>query len=350
MNQLKEKSCPEAIEARTIRIDSASRTRIRGILDTLMGGSSFNVDACAEIMGDIGAAALGQGLTQNERRMIEDFGNGIGEPYMILDGLPRQENLPPTPNMFGDDSAVQFTDALTLAAIRLARLQPIAFSYENSGRLFRNVIPARNLKTNSSWGYKDPLHWHIDNAYEFEMSSASRKESPSPQFLFFGGLRNGDARGKPVPTEILKADDVVRHAGSSLIRTIQEPWFAVYPGPSNDRAPMDRPMPLLERSPETDEWLLRFNANGLTRGFNRRAQRAVKELSELLQTLEPMTIPIVVQPGTVFAFHNYRVLHRRKEFAVKDWPNARWLRRCFACRNRNSGQLLDEQHRPFVWK
>ena len=357
-NSLAQKMVP-AIADQTIRINRETAAKIRQTLDGLIGNRSFHVDACAEIMGDIGAAALGPFLNRAERQMLEDFGRGIGEqPFVILEGLPQQADLPPTPSMYGDDAAVQFTDSLLLATMRLARLQPVAYSYENDGRLFRNVSPVRQLRANSSWGYRDPLEWHIDNAYAFENAGfmgdtqTEPHESPAPQTLFFAGLRNQDGRGRAVPTEILKAADVVRNAPQKLVQILQQPLFSVKPGASNIRPPMNRPMPLLERSPTTGEWLLRFNANPLlTVGFTKRAQVAVAELCQLLDDLEELMIPVMVSPGMIFAIHNYRVLHRRKQFSPgTDWSNARWLRRCFGCSQRRHGQQLDAVNRPFVWK
>lgn len=123
------------------------------------------------------------------------------------------------------------------------------------------------------------------------------------------------------------------------------------PGESNDRSAIDK-VPLLQKHPETGEWLLRFNLNGeQTVGLTSNATAAVELIKELVQSVEAAVIPVVIKPGSFLMFDNYRVLHRRKSFEPGgDLVNARWLRRCFACQDLHHGKFLDENHRPFVWK
>lgn len=79
--------------------------------------------------------------------------------------------------------------------------------------------------------------------------------------LCFAGLRNRDANGNPVPTEILCVSDIVDQASPKLLATIQQPIFRIMPGQSNSREPISH-VPLLDRSTVTGESLLRFNCNG----------------------------------------------------------------------------------------
>ena len=334
----------------TIALPRGADEEIRNALDTLLGNNSFNVDVHATTLGDFGAAAVGQQLTHQQRGDLIRFGKGEGEPFVLVEGLPAQHAPPPTPDRFNDDSKVQFTDGLTLGMIRLACLDPVAFEYENFGGLMRNVAPAKGaVNAVTSHGSKVPLLFHTDNGYEFEPHAT--QGSPAPRFLWFSSLRNRDANGRPVPTELLRVSDLVDAASPALIRRMRRAEFTILPGASNDREPIG-PMPLLEDCPATGNPLLRFNDNpGQTRGCNRGAERAVAEFSELIAALESSVVRICVQPGSVMAFDNYRVLHRRASFdAGTDYANARWLRRCFACQDIRHGVRLDPRHRPFVWR
>ena len=332
----------------TIVLRPAAKEQMRETLDALIGTQSFQVDLHADMMADLGAAALGRHLEVHDRSALRRFGNGTGEPFVIIEGLPVQDPMPWTPQAFHDDASVEFTDCTLLGAMRLFRIEPIAFSYENFGKLMRNVAPVKTAeKSVSSHGSKMVLEWHTDNAYAFEGNA--NLGSPSPRFLCFIGLRNHDANGRPVATELITVDSIVEVATPRLLRAMQRKDFEIRPGQSNDRQSILN-MPLLEFCPATNKPLLRFNANeGQTVGMKESARRTVREVGEVLESLANETIPILVEPGSILMFDNYRVLHRRSSFDAGELQTARWLRRCFASRNRDSGVYVDPIHRPCVW-
>ena len=344
------KNLSRAIAEQRISVRATTSDEIASDVQARIGKNSFAINSHADIMSDIGAAAIGKQLMEAERSKLQEFGMGFGEPFVVLDGFPTQPEMPPTPQMFHDDAVVQFMDCQLLGIIRLAGLCPLAYEYENFGHLIRNVAPVETTAgAVSSWGAKEPLDFHTDNGYEFEGKPCTG--SPSPHFLCFAGLRNQDTNGNPIPTEILRVKDVVDNAGTRLVEMIQKPNFRIMPGQSNNRGPISN-VPLLERDSTTNEWLLRFNANeSQTVGLTTDAIEAVAALGDLVKSLDDFVIPITVTPGAFLLFDNYRVLHRRRAFTPgSDYSQARWLRRCFACRDLKNGQRLDKRHRPFVWK
>ena len=148
---------------------------------------------------------------------MSEFGQGFGLPWLVLRGLPLQEQLPKTPQGYGDDTQKLFSDTMLLGGMFLAGLKPIAYSYENFSRFTRNVAPSKlEVDSVSSHGSKRDLHWHTDNAYAFEEGYRSARStgsyllrvgSPSPRFLCFVGLRLNDGQGQAVPTELLLFDN-----------------------------------------------------------------------------------------------------------------------------------------------
>ena len=297
-----------------------------------------------------GGMALSMQFGIREPNQLTKFAAGEGPPFVVLSGLPVQDSIPDTPQGFGDDASVQFTDSLLLGAIGIAGLSPIAFQYENFGRLIRNVAPtALSIDSLSSHGAKNLLPWHTDNPYAFEGNC--KVGSPSPRYLCFAGLRNADVNGGPVPTEILLVDDILEQANRKLIRQMKRAEFRFLPPESNDRLPFG-PTPLLEADAGTKQPLFRVQAApGQVVGLTDAAQNCVSELTEIIDSLEDRVVPIVVGAGSILMFDQYRVLHRRASFDPgSDLSQARWLRRCFACRNRRSGNLVDPIHRPFLWK
>jgi len=337
------------IEEQTVRIHASAKEQIRTDLDALIGENSFQVDIHADVMGKIGSAAIGKHLSTVERHQLETFGRGRGESFLIIEGLPPQNFLPSTPQQFNDDSGVQFTDCQLLGAIDLIGVRSIAYSYENYGRLIRNVAPAKTEQLAvSSHGSKLDLKWHTDNAYEFE--NQGNLESPSPRFLCFAGLRNRDALGKPVATELLAVEEILNVASEDLRQGLRRNAFEILPGQSNVKQSIGA-VPLLEYCRHTGKGLLRFNANdGQTIGLDNMAKGNIAELVELIASIEERVTPIFLEQGSILVFDNYRTLHRRTSFDPgTDLSKARWLRRCFACMDRCAGQRIDAVHRPFVW-
>lgn len=343
-----------------LEIRHSMRELVRQAVLEGLGNRSFMVDTDADLMGLIGAAALANGLSQPERRAMSEFGQGFGLPWLVLRGLPLQEQLPKTPQGYGDDTQTLFSDTMLLGGMFLAGLKPIAYSYENFSRVMRNVAPSKlEVDSVSSHGSKRDLHWHTDNAYAFEDGYRSPRStgshllpvgSPSPRYLCFVGLRLNDGQGQAVPTELLPVDAILADMPKRLQNLLLRPIYEIRPGASNTRASMKR-MPLLEVCPRTGAYLLRFNANeGQTLGLTTLATGAVTELSKRLEDMDSRSNPIYLRPGELLLFDNYRVLHRRKSFDPGAWDEARWLRRCFGTTDPSGGQFVDRLHRPYVWQ
>jgi hypothetical protein len=353
-------STPSLRVGSELEVRHSMRDIVRQAVRQGLANQSFMVDVDADHMGLIGASALAHGFSQPERQAVSEFGQGYGLPWLVLRGLPVQEQLPSTPQGYGDDTQTLFSDTMLLGGMYLAGLKPIAYSYENFSRVMRNVAPSKQeVDSVSSHGSKRDLHWHTDNAYAFEDGYRSPRStgsffrpfgSPSPRFLCFVGLRLNDGRGQAVPTELLPVDAILADMPKRLLNHLLRPIYEIRPGASNTRASMKQ-MPLLEVCQSTGAYLLRFNANeGQTLGLTRLATGAVTEFSKRLEDMESRSIPIYLRPGELLMFDNYRVLHRRKSFDPGTWDEARWLRRCFGTTAPSCGQFVDRLHRPYVWQ
>jgi L-asparagine oxygenase len=346
-------------EEYTVRLRASRREHVRSMLEQGIANRSFMVDFDAEQMAFLGAAAISEALSFEDQQKLALFGRGLGLPLIAWEGLPSQSIIPNTPQGFGDDTQVVFADSMLLGAMRIAGLFPISFSYENFGRLMRNVAPNKIAENAiSSHGAKLPLEWHSDNSYAFENGYRSPRStgahgqplgSPSPRFLCFVSMRNHDAGGNMVPTELLLAEELLSAIPERVQSILRRPIFEIRPGASNDRLSLKN-MPLLETCSWTGENLLKFNANeGQTVGLTPIARRAVSEVSQRLLDLEDKTIPIYLAPGQILFFDNYRVLHRRGSFDPGPLLQARWLRRCFGTTDPSAGAFVDREHRPYVW-
>ena len=89
-----------------LEIRHSMRELVRQAVLEGLGNRSFMVDTDADLMGLIGAAGLANGLSQPERQAMSEFGQGFGLPWLVLRGLPLQEQLPKTPQGYGQGQAV----------------------------------------------------------------------------------------------------------------------------------------------------------------------------------------------------------------------------------------------------
>jgi hypothetical protein len=128
-------------------------------------GHRFMIDRDAGSMGDAAAQVLRRALPEEALEQLSRFRRQQRQ-ILHFKNLDRFDvPLPPTPvRGFGDDPRVQFYDGLLLGIFSLSGYTPVAFEFENFGRLMRNVVPNPDSKgQKSSHGFDEPLGWHIDN-------------------------------------------------------------------------------------------------------------------------------------------------------------------------------------------
>lgn len=287
--------------------------------------SPLDSDADDTILAGIGAHALRRYLPGEVLHGLEVFSHS-GNHALILANLPLQENLPDTPvSGFGDEPELAVVNALHLGLVRLMRATPFAVSFENDGRLIRNVVPnpAASGMT-SSWGADSEFFWHSDNPHQPFGLPGSDPRPYMPQYLTFVALRNEER----VPTEIAAIEDVVVRLDQQTLEQLLAPEFDVGAPDSNEG---DKTHPLKGTSILSQDaegrYRVRFD-RGTTTGRTPAAAAALERWCEVLRTVPAEEL--VLEPGVFLVFDNYRVLHRRRRFEPKPAAQARWLRRCYA--------------------
>ena len=247
-------------------------------LKVAFAGNRYIMDRDARDVMAIAADVIAQVLSPNDLARLRAFGARRGPSVVIVEGLPELPDPPPTPfRGFGDDTQVIEADAQLLGIYELMGISPVANRCENNGFLWRNVVPDPDeAGVKSSHGYDAPLDWHSDDScgtFEPLVSAAECKtRSPIPQFLGFVSLRNNDRDGRPVPTEILSTDAVLRRLGNEqALAVLCEGEFLINPPPSQrGNLPMEN-VPLFV--PYSGTYLVRFTGNSQQiRGLTDRAR------------------------------------------------------------------------------
>lgn len=321
-------------------------------LANLAASRRFDPEREAREMQTRSGDVLRGGLAAEKVRKLQEFGDGKIQPILTVSGFLPLSNLPPTPvSGFCDDRLVAEGDLLLLGIYDLMGVEPVAYTFENAGRLFRNVVPAAAGQL-SSHGYDRELPFHIDNPCGWfegiedsiaEMNGLIR--SPIPRLLGFVGLRNQDAAGLPVATEDLPFEPVLAQLSPEVIAALERPEYQIDPPSSNDTTALAN-VPVLVRS--GDKTFVRFASGGMTASTPEGAA-ALSVLSNVLEASAHLAEAISVEPGMIHVFDNYRVAHRRPKFEPGDLRTARWLRRCYAAKSVTNGRRLDQVNRPNEW-
>lgn len=306
------------------RVEDSVRDLLGKEISERVSETSLDSDLDDTILAGIGAYALRRHLSGDVLQGIQVF-TAAGSHAFLLSNLPAQE-FPATPvSGFGDEAELAVTNAIHLGLIRILGCTPYAVSYENDGRLIRNVVPNPEASgTTSSWGADSEFFWHSDNPHQPFGPPGSDPRLYTPPYLTFYAVRNEER----VPTEITALDDVVVRLDEETRLNLLAAEFEVGAPDSNDG---DATGPLvkaavLETGPD-GRHRVRYD-RGTTVGVTAAAQQALERWSTALKAIP--AAEMVLDTGDFMIFDNHRVLHRRKAFTPRPHATARWLRRCYA--------------------
>ncbi|MFD8870850.1 TauD/TfdA family dioxygenase [Streptomyces sp. NPDC059590] len=248
--------------------------------------------------------------------------------WLTVVNLPGPQEAVPTPrDGFCDESLLRTPNLVHFGMLQLLGLTPIAYPWENDGRLIRNVAPrAASASSLTSWGYAQPLDWHTDDSVLDHRPDAAPAEA-IPHYLSFYGMRNDER----VPTDLLLVDTVLKALPDRIAEALRRPDFTVTAPESytadGDGRPLSRTgVPMLWTLPDGNA-ALRYGPGRLT-GRTPEACDALAEFERHAAAL-PGT-PVLVEEGGFHIFDNRRVMHRRVPFQPLAEGRARWLRRCYA--------------------
>lgn len=333
----------------TLNIPPSVARIVRKEMERIASTNRFIAERDAREMQHRARVVFQTKMPRNMLDAIRAFGSGREQPILTIKGFLPLRFMPPTPcGGFCDDTLVAPADLILLGVLDVMGVYPIGYGYENLGRIFRNVVPAAKGER-SSHGYDRELPYHTDNPCgwleEFETISDDRSRSPIPRYLGFVGLRNRDKDNRPVPTDVLPIETILRALDAGTIQNAKLPEFQIEAPDSNSTAPLVGVPLLLERNGVR---AMRFAVGGV-KGMTEQAKRTIARLEDAIDNVAIDAEAIVTEPGDVTVIDDARVLHRRTAFDPGDLRIARWMRRCYACLNLESGLFKDRYHRPYEW-
>jgi hypothetical protein len=335
-----------------IDLDRQVWVKIQNGLSEELGSRQFMVDRDALYIAEIAAEVITSHVPLDKLAALEQF--AISNTPALA--IPAPENLnvpqlPPTPvNGFCNDVQVKIYDSFLLGSMYLAGLCPVAYTFENEWRLFRNVVPNPGAKLEkSSHGSAEPLGWHSDNpvgCFE-DPAKPCIRQTMIPKVLGFVTLRNKDGNGDVVSTDVLPFETALKYMSSQAVEQLGYPNFQVNPPASNKCSPLKN-VPLTAKVGNT--LAFRFNADPVQIiGLNSDAKEALDEFRKAMVKATPEALQFGMPPMSILLINNYRVAHARKSFDPgNDLRNARWLRRCYGTAAPFSGVHADRVTWPFL--
>lgn len=247
------------------------------------------------------------------RQGVRRFRREPGETgTLLIEGVPIQEPLPPTPRTPDAVQRVAASASASLALIALGLGEPIAFAPEKSGALVQDVVPVARLAGSQSNAGSVELKFHTENAFhphrpDYVMLLCLRSDRDASAALRVASVRQALPLLAPADREALT-----------------RPWFVTEPPPSFGGVRTGtEPSPVLTGAPEDPDIRLDFHA---TRPLGARAEAA---LSRLAAALDEVCLDLRLRPGQLAVLDNRIAVHGRSGFRPGYDGGDRWLHRMF---------------------
>lgn len=257
-------------------------------------------------------------ITSEIRQLLQRLSLPNGSDVIVIEGLPYQDPGPPPTDGQRPAGKPAVSEAVLVGLVTAAGLKVFGYLQEKKGSLIHQVAPEIGKENTQSNSGRTLFGYHVDNT--------CFSERFQPEFLFLIGLVNEGS----IATRLLRLEeDILPHIQGPLLNSLRKPIFRFAAPQSFDLGGFVLASPLRP--------VIHEDASGMqhiswpSRRYvqdTQEAETAMREFQSLLDTLTPCSV--VVQPGSLLAFRNSRVLHGREPIPV----NARrWLQRVYTSRS-----------------
>jgi hypothetical protein len=296
----------------------------------------LDIETAPHRMADLGALLLRERLPPEAIEALEALDRPSMVTAVILRGLAELP-APATPVAgFADDRLLAPQDMILTGAMRIAGGAPVAFAFENQGRIVRNVVANPDQRgVSSSHGYDVDLFFHQDNCGQpFEGEDLRSPLPPMPKHLGFLALRNTEQ----VPLKVALLDDVLEDLPPGTCSMLASPAFHI--GAPQSVAADGFGTEAIEGAPvliyRGGYWESRYDPFLVTP----RSPAAAAANARLILTLADharRATDILLSAGDLLIFKNTRLFHMRSAFTPGPREESRWLRRIYGAVHHRSG-------------
>lgn len=258
-------------------------------------------------------------LPADIRARLEAFrDNGNHDGYLLLTGLPVEEDLPTTPvsTPAPQDRPLIAAEAWLAMVGRVLGL-PTGYRELRSGSLYHDVYPSPGAHHLSSETSETQLEFHTEMAYHLHQ----------PQYVMLACSRaDHDRQAATLVASVRKALPLVSAEHRRQLLTEPVPCYLDVAFRGDD--------PEQKRGPASLLYVLHGDPDDPMLGYDREllapetpeATAAVQALSD---ALDQVTEPIKLTPGDLVIIDNYRTTHARTPFSPRWDGKDRWLHRLY---------------------
>jgi|GEM_PF-50541 len=260
------------------------------------------------------------------RCLIEFAKGGNADGALLLRNLPRDAELPPTPNRSGQRARkATCASELWICCVASALGEPVAYLQEKQGNIFQDVFPTRqNADKLSSESSSILLDFHTEIAFHPYM----------PEYLLLYGLRQDpDKQARTIFSSVRRFFHLLPPGDRDalfcdLFRTGVDYSFG-----NVEELKGAGPLVSILYGDRLDPFL-RYDLD-LMSGTTPEAQHALEVVRELVNQAKR---DVVIEPGSLLVLDNRRCVHARSDFTAYYDGRDRWLQRMAVVRDLEPSQ------------
>lgn len=258
-------------------------------------------------------------LPDDVRATLESFrdhGNQVG--YLLLTGLPVEQDLPVTPTTTPApvDRPLIAAEAWLAIVGRVLGL-PTGYQELRFGTLYHDVYPSPGAHHLSSETSETQLEFHTEMAYHVHQ----------PQYVMLACSRADHERR--AATLVASVRNALRHVAPEHRELLMN-----QPVPCNVDVSFRGDDPDLLRGPVAKVLVLHGDPDDPLLGYDREllapdTPERVAAVTALTAALDQVTEPVKLTPGDLLIVDNYRTTHARTPFSPRWDGQDRWLHRLY---------------------
>lgn len=248
------------------------------------------------------------------RRAVCELKSGLRRyPFLLLSGLPRDSQLPPTPlDSRRPRTASTLRGEQLSAAFARALGEPFGYLQQNEGEIIQNNSPVqRHERAQSGESSLEELLFHTDASFH----------PLAPDFVVITCLRADSER--VAVTSFTSLDDVLASLPPRQREVLAQPRFLAEGveydydrvGVRGNRSPR---VPLVRGTPERP--FIAYDQD-IHRPLDEEAAEALRAMDE---ALEAHAVRVRLEAGDVVLFDNRRCIHKRSPFQAHYDGTDRW--------------------------
>ncbi|MCE7008166.1 TauD/TfdA family dioxygenase [Kibdelosporangium philippinense] len=244
--------------------------------------------------------------------------NGNEDGYLLLRGLPVEQNLQATPTTTPapDDRPLIAAEAWLALVGRVLGL-PTGYKELRVGTVYHDVYPSPGAHYLSSETSETLLEFHTEMAYH----------QHQPQYVMLACSRaDHERKAATLVASVRKALPLVDAESRAQLLAEPMPCFldVAFRGddPEQKRGPAARVKVFVG---DADDPLLGYDRELLAPD----TPQATEALAVLSKALDEVTVPVKLTPGDLVIIDNYRTTHARTPFTPRWDGEDRWLHRMY---------------------